>query len=248
MTVEEIVHIQRQVIALVRTALGAVEALQNKIDSIWGDTQRLTPEARRTDVALALGEGRVEIEAMLQEQARGIVDRGYAQIEGTLGRLTAVPPEELAASERVLRAALDAASRRHELFLNLYRERHLRLADRLLIEETASGLIDALGNSDNYEFRDSWNALLEEISLARGPEEREALGHRAALEELDSYLNSAQIFVGADLTLMAMFADPPASSEDRDLVLTQRGMAESVVNTYENAKASIMESTISASS
>lgn len=242
MTAEEIMQIQRQVMVLVRTARMAVETLQTKIDSIWGDTVRLTPEAKRTDVALALGEGRVEIEALLAEQARGVLDRGYGYVEQTLGGLMVVPPEELAASERRLRAALEEASRHHELFLNLYRARHLRLADRLLIEEAASGLIDALGGSDNYEFRDSWNSLLEEISLARGPDEREALGQRAALEKLDSYLYNAQIVVGADLTLMGMFADPTATGEDRDRVLTQKALAESVVNTYENANAWMLES------
>ncbi len=150
-------------------------------------------------------------------------------------------PEQLAASEGGLRAALNAASQRPELLLNLYRERHLdKPADRLLIEEMASGMIYALGNSDNYEFRDAWNVLQEELTLARGPEEIEALGHRAELDELGSYLDDAQRLVGADLTLM----NPSVTGEDRERVLMNRAMAEAEVNRYELENAAVMPATM----
>ncbi len=86
MTIEQLRQIQQQVMALVAGARSGVAALQSRVDSIWGDTDRLTPEARRSDVALALGEGRTSIEGMLQDEARGALNMGYAQIGGADGR------------------------------------------------------------------------------------------------------------------------------------------------------------------
>jgi hypothetical protein len=236
-TAEEIVQIQRRVMRLGRDAKEAVADLQSRKDSIMSNTQRLTPQARQQDVAMALGEGRARIMGMLEDDARGVVDRGYAEVERTLGRLQDVDPEELAASERNLRVALNAASQRPELLLNLYRQRHLQRPDRLIVEGTASGMIDALGDSDNYAFRDAWNSLQQELSLARGPEELEALSQRAALDELSTYLDNLARVVGADLALM----DPSISREGRDSTSVARAMAEAVVNEYETLHASVMD-------
>jgi hypothetical protein len=147
-----------------------------------------------------------------------------------------VDSEELAASERDLRAALNAASQDPMLFLNLYRERHLRSADRLIIERSASGMIDALGGSDGFAFRDAWNSLQQELALARPEEEQEALSQRARLEELEAYRQNLAILVGADLSLM----DPSISREERDQISISRAMAEAKVNEYETMHASVI--------
>ncbi len=238
MTAEQIRQIQQQVIGLVAGMRSSVGQLQNRVDSIWGDTDRLTPAARQSEVAMVLAEGRTRILGLIEEP-RGILNRAYAEVEGTLGNLTAVAPEELAEAERNLRTALGAASQRPELLLNLYRERHLRPADRRLIEGAALGMIDALGSSDNYGFRDSWNSLQQELAAARGPEELEAASHRAVLDELAAYLGNVEELVGIDLTLM----DPSLTGESRDQVLITRSLAEAEVNRYETENASVMATT-----
>lgn len=97
-------------------------------------------------------------------------------------------------------------------------------------------MIDVLGGSDNYEFRNAWNALQQELALARGPEELEALGHRASLEELRSYLESAQTLVHADIALM----DPSLSPTDRGRIALQRPYPEAAVHRYETENAWVM--------
>ncbi len=110
-------------------------------------------------------------------------------------------------------------------------------SQRARIEEVASGMIDALGDSDNYGFRDAWNALQQELALARTPEELEALGHRATLEDLGSYLKNARTLVQADLALI----DPTLPRADRDRILTQRPFAEAEVNRYEAENAWVIQ-------
>lgn len=236
MDAQEVVQIQRRVMGLVRAAGSAVATLQNKVDSILMDT-RLTQEAKQVDVATALGEGRGQIQTVIEDEAGGVMQRALAQVDWTLGRLKDVSPEALARSELGLRAALGVVSQRPELLLNLYRERHLQPADRVLIEEAVQGMIDVLGNSDNYEFRNAWNSLQQELALARGPEELEALGHRAKLEELGSYLESARTLVHANLALM----DPSLRQADRERIATQQPFAESAVHRYETENAWVME-------
>ncbi len=112
MIADQLREIQRQTANLVTAARTGLEALESKIGSIWSDTERLTPQARATDVALALGEGRVQIQALLQDEARHIVNTGHDEVDQAFGVLRRVPPEELAASERALRAALSGAASR----------------------------------------------------------------------------------------------------------------------------------------
>lgn len=237
MTSEEIMKIQRRVIGLVRTARSGVAALEQRVNSILGSA-RPSDQAKTADAASALGEGRAEIQTIIEDEAGGVMRRALAQVDGVLGRLKDVSPGELARSEMGLRAALNAASGRPELLLNLYRERHLRRrADRVLIEEVASGMIDALGDEDNYGFRDAWNELQQELALARSPEELEALGHRATLEELDSYLENARTLVQADLALV----DRSLPRADRDRILSQRPFSEAEVNRYEAENAWVIQ-------
>ncbi len=237
MNAEEVVEVQRQVMGRGRAARGSVRALEQRVNQIWSNTERFTLEARRVDVSTALGEGRAQIETVIMDEAGGILERAQAQVERTLGGLRDVTQEELARSEMGLRAAVNAASQRPELLLNLYRERHLRLADRVLIEEAAQGMIDALGNSDNYEFRDAWNSLQQDLALARSPEELEALGYQATLDELASYLENAQTLVHADLSLMS----PELPRADRERISVRRSFAEAEANRYETENAGLME-------
>ena len=80
-------------------------------------------------------------------------------------------------------------------------------------------------------FRDTWAGALQEVALARGPEELEALSQRAVLDGLASYLDSAEKLVGADLALM----DPDLlRGEDRDVTAIGRARAEAEVNRYES--------------
>lgn len=94
---------------LVGAARSGVATLQNRIDSILMDT-RLTEEAKRVDVATALGEGWGQIQTVIEDEAGGVLSRGLAQVERTLGGLRTVAPEDLARSEMGLRAALGAVS------------------------------------------------------------------------------------------------------------------------------------------
>ncbi len=235
MNAEHLTDLQRRIIGFVREARGRVGALQGVVESIWAMEERLTPEARRKDVSMAPAEGRSGVEGIL-ETARGALAMGYADIERTLGKLTEVEPEELAARAVVLGPVLRWAPERPERLINLYRQRHLSRADRLLIEETATAVIDALGGEDNYAFRDAWNGALKEVALQRGPEELEALSQREVLDGLASYLDSAQRLVGADLALM----DPLVTGQERDRIAIARARAEAEVNRYETENASVM--------
>lgn len=189
----------------------------------------MTPEARRSDVALALGEGRTRIEGVLEE-ARVALNGGYAEIDRTLGKLKEVDPAELMARGTILGPVLRWAPDRPERLINLYRERHDRRADRLLIEETATALIEAQGGEDGYAFRDAWNDALTEAALARSPEEQEALSHRSVLDGLASYLDSVERLAGADLLALA---NPDTTGQDRESIAIARAMAEAEVNRYE---------------
>jgi hypothetical protein len=231
-TAEEIVQIRRQVIGLVRVARSGVAALQTRVESIWGDV-RLTEQAKRVDISTALGEGRVAIEGLLEDEAVGALNRGVAQVERAIGRLKDVPADELSTTELALRPVLDAACREPVRLLNLYRQRHLRRADRLLIEQSTEAMIDALGDTDNYELRDSWRALQDELALARSDEEREALGYRDSLEELGAYLENARTVVEADLALLKL----DLSQAERESLVVPRARAEAAINEFESGHA-----------
>ncbi len=64
----------------------------------------------------------------------------------------------------------------------------------------------------------------------RTPEEREALGHRDALDEMSAYLDEAGVAVGADLTLL----DPAIPRDERDRIQISRAMAQAEVHRFES--------------
>jgi hypothetical protein len=198
------------------------------------NTARLTPEARRSDAAALVAERRERIGQMASE-ARRVLVGARAVLDVEIAALLAVTPEELAAAERTLRPILNAAAQNPEMLLNLYRARHLDGAQRLLIEETAAALIDALGDSDNYAFGNSWNALQQELAAERGPEEVEANARVRELDALAEYVDAAEAVAVMDLALM----DPAreASTDQREQMLIGRQMSEAVVNAYENEHA-----------
>ncbi|MDP8951826.1 MAG: hypothetical protein M3N18_06265 [Actinomycetota bacterium] len=67
MNAAQVVEIQRRVIGQVREARsGLLADLEERANTIWSNTARLTVEARRNDVALELVEGRSGIEASLE--------------------------------------------------------------------------------------------------------------------------------------------------------------------------------------
>lgn len=237
MNAEQMLQLQRLIMGLGREARGSsgVAGLQARIDGIMGDTARLTPEAGESDAALALAERRARILAMLGEEAQRVLDVGRAEVEATLVGLTAVGAEELEARERILRPALGASFERPEVLVNLYRQRYRLPADRVLIEASASAVIDGLGDSDNHAFRDEWNGLLQELKASRGPEEFEALSHLDVLDDLESWRDNVSELVGTGLTLM-----DPSFEGDRDARAISRAMAESAVNEYETRHASVI--------
>jgi hypothetical protein len=234
----EIQQIQRQVMQLVSEAFSEVSDLQGRVDAIWSDEQRLTPEARQQDVALALAEGGTSIRRTLEEGGRGILHRAYAEVDHELAELTAVSPEELATARAEVSLALSGVEDQGDGLLNLYQQRHLSSASRRVIENAASALIDARGGSDNYSFRDSWGRLENEIAATRGPEERAVVSHRTALDELTEYLEAARSLVGMDLTLI----DPSLTAQDRDDVKVRRAITEADVNRVESKYAMISPS------
>lgn len=218
-----------RIVGFVRVARSGVVTLETEINRIMSDTARLTPEARRSDVATALAEGTTRILAILREEARTSLNNWIAVQDDALVKLTAVAPDQLEARSRVLQPVLNGALERPHVLINAYRQRHNLPADRKLLEETASAVIDGLGDLDNYEFRDSWRALQQEIAVSRGPEEAKARDYRAALDDMGTYLDNAEILVGADLTLL----DPSITGDRRGEILTQRAMVEARVNEWE---------------
>ena len=76
-------------------------------------------------------------------------------------------------------------------------------------------MIDALGSSGDYAFRDQWAPLQLELAPARSPQEREAVGRVAALDALASYLDAAEMLVGTDLTLLEPAEISEISAEKR---------------------------------
>lgn len=236
MNIENLRQIQRQVIGHVRGAISGVEAVRNKKDSIWSDTERLTEPARRKDISMVIIEGKVSIDGVM-EDARDIVSRGNDEIDRTLGSLLHVEPEDLQRRATLLAPVLGAATHggNQERLLNLYKARHLQPADRLIIEEAASATIDALG-SDVGDFAQDWHSLQQELAVARDPQEAEALSQRGALDETSSYLDAAQALVQVELAVM-----DPSYDEDRDAAMIAQSLAEAEVTSYETSNASVLE-------
>lgn len=227
LTQEQINRLRGRVFGLVGEARSGVVALAGRVDRIWSDTARLTPEARQNDVAAEIAAGRSGVHASL-EAARGALGPVRSEVEEMLGRVRSVDPGELARRALILSPIMGAAPSDPSRLVNLYRQRHTLPADRRLIEEAASAEIDARGSSDAYEFRDEWLALERELQTSRGPEELEALSYSDEVDGLSGYLDSVDQVIGVDLVLL----DPTFNGERGGLDVS-RAMAEAEVNRYE---------------
>ena len=159
-------------------------------------------------------------------------------MDATLVRLTEVRPGEMDASARDLRPVLDlavtrAAAGEPELLVNLARFAE-DYAARRVVERATVALVGALGGTDNYQTRNAWDAVQEELAAARGPEELAALDARGELDDLAAYVASSATLVSLDLSLL----DPSITGERRDALAVQRAMSEAQVNEYESKHAS----------
>jgi|SRR5215211_934669 len=220
---------RRRVIARVGAARSTIEALRTRIDRVLSDG-RLSAQGQEEDVKKILDEGRPAVEAELYA-ARVAIDAGVFQAERRLSELTEVAPEVLAARAAVLSPVLNVAMERREALLNAYRRRFGDPTDRRLLEESARVVIDGLASSDGGQFEYDFNALQEELSAQRPPEERQALSDRAELSELASYIESAERIVQIDLDALRI-----EGVSDALLIARENAVAE--VNRYESLHAS----------
>jgi hypothetical protein len=161
-----------------------------------------------------------------------------AEVDATLVRLTEVRPGERDASARDLRPVLDlavtrAAAGELELLVNLARFAE-DYAARRVVERATVALVGALGGTDNYQTRNAWDAVQEELVAARGPEELAALDARGELEDLAAYVANSATLVSLDLSLL----DPSITGERRDTLSVQRAMIAAQVNEFESKHAS----------
>ena len=228
-------EIRLRVMEAVARARAAAVSLAAAVEAIMSNTARLTPEARTSDATALVAERRATIQETA-EQARGILRGGYAVVDAEISRLVNFSDVERDEAHRALEPILRASATGPELLLNLYRKRHRDNAARFLIEEQAAVAIDAIGDLDNFEFRNAWDALQEELAAERGPEELEANARRSELDALGLYVDAAEAVAMIDLALMG-----PASelgNEERGRLGIQRSMAEATVNRYENEHAS----------
>jgi len=219
----------RRVIGRVGAARSLVEALRLRVEGVMADA-RLSDQGRQEEVERILGDGHPAVEAELYA-ARVAVDDGVFQVERHLSELTDVPPEVLAARATVLSPVLNVALERREALLNALRRRFGDPADRRLLEESARVVIDGLAGSDGGQFEYDFNALQEELSAQRPPEERQALSDRDELSELASYLECAERVVRIDLDALRI-----EGVSDGLLIARERAVA--AVNRYESLHAS----------
>jgi len=163
------------------------------------------------------------------------VAQSRADNDADISRLVAVEPGALDAADRALRPVLNASTAEPGMLPNLYRMRHRNNAERLLIEQTAAGLIDALGDLDDFAFRDSWRLLQQELAAERGPEELEALGLGRELDALTEYVDAAEAVAMIDLSTM----DPASEvgADERERILISRQVSEATVHAYESEHA-----------
>jgi len=213
----------------VGAARSLVEALRLRVEGVMGDV-RLSDQGRHEEVERILGDGRDAVEAELYA-ARVAVDGSLFEAERRLSELTDVSPEALAARAAVLSPVLNVAFENPEALLNTYRRRFGNPTDRRLLEESARVVIDGRGGSDGGQLEYDFNALQEELSAQRPPEERQALSDRAELSELASYLDSAERVVRVDLDALRI-----EGVSDGLLIARENAVAE--VNRYESLHAS----------
>lgn len=227
-------EIRRRILALAAQDRTGIDSLGRRIEEIMSST-RLTPEAASSDAAalLAGGEG-PRIRTLLSEHARRILRGGYAVVDADLDRITGATDQAVAAAREELAGGLRAASQNPFLLLNLYEKRHRDNAARRVLEGEASVLIDTLGDSDNFAFREAWNARVQDLAAARSPEEMEANSVRSELDELGEFLEAAETVTAIDLALMNPAASEATSSDERERLQISRSFAEAVVNAYHN--------------
>ena len=101
MNAARMAELRRRVVLLVGQARNGTRELGGRIDRIWANTERLTIDARRTDVAAAIAQGAVEIRGNLAT-ARGALLLGNAEVDGILDNLRHVPDEVRARKAQIL--------------------------------------------------------------------------------------------------------------------------------------------------
>lgn len=221
------VEIMRRVVGYVGQARTGTTELGVRVDAIWGNTERLTIDGRRTDVAAAIAEGAGEIRDYLVV-ARGALMMGNAEVDGILNNLRYVSPEVMATRALILSPILSGALERPEALVNAYRPRFGDLADRRILEESASVVIDGLGGSDGGAFEERWRFLSEELEPSLPEAELEAKARSATLDELGGYLEAAQLVVEFDLSSL----DPEGGPTTGQMIGAERHNA--ALNRYED--------------
>jgi hypothetical protein len=222
-------YLQAQVFALVNNARERLAGLTQLVETAMSSTN-LSIEGRHAAVADELERGRPIILGLLEE-ARAAVVLGHGEVDRQLADLARVDPDELDTLARSFGPTLTWAAGNPQRLINIYRQRHLEPAYRVLLEQTAQGVIDGYGDEDNFTFRDNWRAIEAELALGRSPEEQQALADRASLAALSGYLDSVARVIGFDLAAL----DPSVTLDETAPV--GRAMAEAEVNRYESAAA-----------
>jgi len=225
-------EIRRRILALWAEDRRGIDSLGARVAEIWGNTERLTEEARRADVGLVLGQEGTRIRTLLSEDARRILRGGYAVVDTDLDRITATTDEELATADRALRPALNSSFERPEVLPRLLREWHRDHARRRLIEDTADVVIVGLGGEAGGRLRQELGNLRLELAASGGPEEMEANSVRSELDELGEFLDAAETVTAIDLALMNPAVQ--TSSDELERLQISRSIAEAVVNAYHN--------------
>lgn len=219
-------EIRERTIGRVRAARSGVAALSDRVGSIWADV-RLSQQGREEEAARVVGEASPGILEELA-RARRDIDAGLHNVDSALGQLTEASPEEMSARALTLGPVLSTALENREGLMNAYRRRFGDLASRRLLEETAESVIDALAGSDGGQFAQSWRFLREELAAGLPAEELQAVSDRDALDDLSSYLDSAERVVHFELH----GPDPGVEVSDTAAIGVQMDVA--AVNSYES--------------
>ncbi len=223
------------VIARVHQARILVGEITAMVGSAMSDL-RLSDQGRRERVEriLASPEGRPGV-AQEIAAARRHIEVTFELAGQELEELTAVTPDQMAARAAVLSPVLSSAMERPEGLINAYRRRYENLVDRRLLEESASAVIDALGDNAG-PFSEQWHNEQATLQLQRPPEERQALTDRAELEEQAAYLANVERVIQADLDALASSAGIGADfgSEEASNTMIARELALAEVNRYES--------------
>lgn len=232
MNVASMTELMRGIVGLVAQARKGTGELGVRVNTIWQNTERLTIDARRADVAEAIAQGAVEIRGNLAT-ARGSLLLGTTEVSATLNNLRYVSPEVMATRAAILSPILSGALERPEALVNAYRRRFGDLADRRILEESAEVVMDGLtGTEEGTAFAQLWRDLAEELAPSLPEAEREALAHRVTLDELGGYLEAAQLVVEFELSSL----DPEAGPSTGEMIGIERHRA--LLNRYEDEHSS----------